>query len=318
VDDYAGSIDKDFVLVTATNSGNSAPVADGGGDQTGEIGDTFNLSSSASTDADGDTLYTSWVLTGTPAGSSLSNASFSSRFTTATTLTPDVVGLYEVKAKVDDGAVQDVDVIILGVSVVGNSAPVADAGSDADALIDVSVDLDGTGTSDTDGDTLTYRWTFDSVPAGSALTNSDITDRLTDSPSFTPDEPGTYTLKLAAEDYVTVDRDYVDIEAYSYNYDDDIQPLWTSKCASCHIGSTSGGLDLTTSSDQINVASDDVGTMDRIEPGSTSNSYIWHKLNNTQSSVGGAGVQMPKGRSPLSNSELTMVETWILEGAPDF
>ena len=317
-DDYAGSIDKDFVLITATNTGNSAPVADAGGDQTGEVGDTFNLSSSGSTDADGDTLYTSWVLTDTPSGSSLTNASFSARFSTSTTLTPDVVGIYEVKAKVDDGAAQDVDVISVGVSVVNNSAPVADAGSDADALVDVSIALDGTGTSDADGDSLTYRWTFDSVPAASALTSSDISDRMTDSPSFTPDEPGTYTLKLAAEDYVTLDRDYVDIEAYSFNYDDDIQPLWTSKCSGCHITSTSGGLDLTTSSDQINVVSDDVGTMDRIEPGSTANSYIWHKLNGTQSSVGGAGDQMPKGRTALGASDLAMIETWILEGAPDF
>ena len=319
VDDYGGNTDKDWVVHTAVNSGNASPSADAGSDQTGEITASFNLDATGSSDPDGDDLNYRWTVVSKPGTSSVTNkTAFGSRYSSTTSFSPDVVGVYEIKVKVNDGAVEVSDTVIVGVSVVGNSAPVADAGTDDEAVLGDTVGLDGTGTSDADGDSLTYRWNFDSLPAGSGLGTSDISGRLTLSPSFTPDVAGTYTLKLAVEDYVSIDRDYVDITVYTYNYDDDIQPIWTAECTSgCHSGgSPSGGLSLTSSSTQINVASIDLPSMDQIEPGDKANSYIWHKINGTQASVGGAGLDMPK-YSSLSSAELTLIGDWIDEGAPD-
>ncbi|MBW2264043.1 MAG: hypothetical protein JRG91_18935, partial [Deltaproteobacteria bacterium] len=54
----------------------------------------------------------------------------------------------------------------------------------------------------------------------------------------------------------------------------------------------------------------------RIEPGSTADSYLWHKVIGTQSSVGGSGSTMPVGGS-LTPHELDLIERWIVAGAPE-
>jgi hypothetical protein len=319
IDDYGGNTDKDFVTQTAVNTGNSAPSADAGSDQTGTISDSYTLDASASSDTDGDPLSYRWVLVGAPGASGLTNkTAFGGRFSSSTSFSPDVVGVYEVKVKVNDGAEEVSDSLTVGVSVVGNSAPVADAGADLEAILGDLVSMDGTGTSDADGDSLTYRWNFDSVPGSSGLVTDDITDRLTRTPDFSPDVAGTYTLKLAVEDYVSIDRDYVDVVVYATNYDDDIQPIFDAECTSCHSGaSPSANLDLSDSSEIIDVASDDVPSMDRVEPGDTSNSYLWHKIKGTHGSVGGAGSTMPRGGGSLTSAEISLIGDWIDEGAPD-
>lgn len=78
-----------------------------------------------------------------------------------------------------------------------NTRPVADAGPDQVGTELVQVNLDGSGSSDADGDTLTYLWEFESMPAGSLATLSDPTAV---DPTFTPDVVGDYVLKLTADD----------------------------------------------------------------------------------------------------------------------
>jgi len=108
----------------------------------------------------------------------------------------------------------------------------------------------------------------------------------------------------------------VDEDFYTYTHSADIQPIWNSSCGGCHVFSS--GLSIANTdgySALINVQSTQVGGMKRVIPGSPEDSYLWHKLVGTQSSVGGFGGKMPKGGS-LSQDELDIVETWILEGAP--
>lgn len=111
--------------------------------------------------------------------------------------------------------------------------------------------------------------------------------------------------------------DLVDEDVGSEQYDStDIQSIVDAECKNCHTnGGSNGGLNMDDLyDDTVGVASSDVATMSLFEPGDLRNSYIWHKLQGTQSDVGGAGAQMPSGGSLTKGDEET-IETWILEGA---
>ena len=104
----------------------------------------------------------------------------------------------------------------------------------------------------------------------------------------------------------------MDGTAATTSYVTDIEPLVNAYCANCHVNGNSGGFTFT----YLNLAgySSQVPSMLLIDPGSPNDSYIWHKLNGTQGTVGGSGSQMPLGGS-LTATELSLIETWILEGA---
>ena len=57
-----------------------------------------------------------------------------------------------------------------------------------------------------------------------------------------------------------------------------------------------------------------VSGYDQVEPGDLDKSYLWRKMKNTHSDVGGNGVQMPKTGS-VSASEMSDLEDWIVAGA---
>ncbi|MBM3300528.1 MAG: hypothetical protein FJY85_11280 [Deltaproteobacteria bacterium] len=85
----------------------------------------------------------------------------------------------------DDSDEDPYDFTITGI---GRGAPVADAGPDQNAATEVKIDLDGSDSYDLDGQPLTFLWTLESKPAGSALTEADIEGKTTPNPSFTPEE----------------------------------------------------------------------------------------------------------------------------------
>ncbi|MBJ96070.1 MAG: hypothetical protein CMP23_16520 [Rickettsiales bacterium] len=68
------------------------------------------------------------------------------------------------------------------------------------------------------------------------------------------------------------------------------------------------------------VASFELPSMDRIEPGDASQSYVMHKLDDTHLGVGGSGARMPFGCSGsgcLSQTQRDGIRAWIEAGAPE-
>src|ERR1700754_3053552 len=78
-----------------------------------------------------------------------------------------------------------------------NTPPLASAGPDQRVLVGEVVHLSSAGSSDPDADPLTYEWMFLAAPAGSAVR---LTDASAASPSFVPDLPGVYDLRVTVRD----------------------------------------------------------------------------------------------------------------------
>jgi hypothetical protein len=98
----------------------------------------------------------------------------------------------------------------------GNNVPVADAGQDQRIKPTSLVSLNGSGSSDADGDTLTYNWSFVSLPAGSS---ANLSDPASQTPTFTADLNGTYVLSLSVNDgTLSSGTDTVKITAATYDF----------------------------------------------------------------------------------------------------
>ncbi|MCB9760983.1 MAG: hypothetical protein H6739_14180 [Alphaproteobacteria bacterium] len=216
VDDGA-DVDRDYVDVVVEPAGNNPPVADPGADQTVTLGSTATIDGSASYDPDGDAITYKWAFYTLPSGSALTNNDFADRFAASTTFDPDVEGDFVLKLVVDDGTEVTRAFTTVTVTAPANGAPVADAGPDQSSALGQTVSLDGTGSTDPDGDPLSYRWAFNSLPAGSTLTNGDIAGRYTATGGFDPDVAGDYEMKLVVEDGAEIDRDYVTITVDAYD-----------------------------------------------------------------------------------------------------
>ena len=105
-------------------------------------------------------------------------------------------------------------------------------------------------------------------------------------------------------------------------YSDDISPIFRTSCAvsGCHDSFTQESQqDLTRPFDPVvgavGVPSVQAIGLNRIEPGSSSTSYLVLKLLGTQGLVGGFGDRMPLGSASLSKEQITLIRRWIDDGA---
>jgi hypothetical protein len=157
-----GASRPDFVEVIS--SGNLAPAANAGADQTVFIGDVVQLDGSASSDANGDRLKFWWRMLTKPDGS---RARIAHKTAVRPTFSPDLRGDYVVQLVVDDGRLVSPPDTVTIRTAPDNSGPTADAGPDQSTRIGETVTLDAAGSSDPNGDALTYEWTLVTQPDGS-------------------------------------------------------------------------------------------------------------------------------------------------------
>ncbi len=188
-DSQEDSLPEEVVITT----GNTAPVADAGPDQSMvDVGNTVTLDGSGSSDVDGDPLTFQWSLTTVPAGSA---ATLSDPTAVMPTFVADLPGMYVAQLIVNDGTEDSLpDTVVIDTE---NLRPVAEAGSNQNVQVDDTVQLDGSSSSDADNDPLTFAWSLTTKPAGSNATLSDPTlVNLT----FVADLPGTYVVQLIVND----------------------------------------------------------------------------------------------------------------------
>jgi hypothetical protein len=106
----------------------------------------------------------------------------------------------------------------------------------------------------------------------------------------------------------------------------DVQPIFTASCAvsGCHdAGILSAGMVLEEGrlfdpvEGIVGVPSQEALGVLRVKPGSSAESYLIHKLQGTQDTVGGGGDPMPFGGPSLADSTLQVIRDWIDQGALD-
>lgn len=104
------------------------------------------------------------------------------------------------------------------------------------------------------------------------------------------------------------------------NYNADIQPIWSTRCANCHVDwgkFPSADLDLNPPNSWFflyNEPSSQDSSLIRVVPNQPWKSLLFTKLNCETVDV---GVRMPRGRQPIPLSEQALVHDWILAGAPE-
>ncbi|MCK5559535.1 MAG: PKD domain-containing protein, partial [Thermoplasmata archaeon] len=141
---------KDFYpLISPVNITNLRPIPNAGQDQKGIINQILNFNGSGSYDNYEDSLIFKWDFgDGTSTGWQKDcNSSHSYQ----------VIGNYTVKLTVSDHSLTDSDTCVIHII---NQAPVANAGSNQNAIINQIVYFDGSMSYDPEGDILTFYWDF--------------------------------------------------------------------------------------------------------------------------------------------------------------
>jgi len=89
---------------------------------------------------------------------------------------------------------------------------------------------------------------------------------------------------------------------FAVDYESQIQPIFNDNCGNCHLGNSSGGLNL---SNYDNLMSSDV-----VIPGDSASSELYDRITREESASG----DMPPTGS-LSDEEINIIAMWIDEGA---
>jgi hypothetical protein len=197
---YDGKLTSTVSTTTIVASmANAAPVANAGPNQNVVVGRQVTLDATGSTDANKDTLTYTWVLVSRPATSA---AVLSSTTQPKPTFLADKIGTYVISLMVSDGKLSSQLSVVTVSAEIENSAPIANAGPAQKVYLSllnnsVTVTLDGTGSTDANGDTLTYKWTLTTRPAGSTAS---LSSNNASKPTFNAELSGIYVATLVVND----------------------------------------------------------------------------------------------------------------------
>ena len=97
----------------------------------------------------------------------------------------------------------------------------------------------------------------------------------------------------------------------SASYSHDLQPLFNTQCLDCHGQAGSANLDLSSYETLMSAESDNAPVVVAYQAEA---SLLWEKVALQSPSI---GQRMPLGRNPLSQTEISLIEDWINEGAKD-
>jgi PKD domain/Secretion system C-terminal sorting domain len=193
VTDNSGGIGTDTMQVTVNAAtGNIAPNANAGADQSITLPTNTVILSGNGTDADGTITAYAWTKISGPVSGIITNPG-----TAATSVTALAAGIYRFELTVtDNNGATDTDTVQVTVNAAaGNIAPTANAGVDQSITLPTNtVILSGSGT-DADGTITAYAWTKISGPA-----NGTITNPTTAATSVTGLVAGVYRFELRVTD----------------------------------------------------------------------------------------------------------------------
>jgi hypothetical protein len=168
------------------------------------LGASIELSSTGTSDPDGDSLTLAWSIVSKPTGSA---ALLSSASGSGSNFTPDKLGDYVVSLTASDGkggvserrvtitADNQAPISAIAVTITFNPTPTVLPTQDV--VVGSSIVMDASGSSDPNGDTLTHTWSIIEAPVGSAAALNSTNEA---SARFTPDRLGTFRVRARLTD----------------------------------------------------------------------------------------------------------------------
>lgn len=185
-------------------------------------------------------------------------------------------------------------------------------------------DSTATSTSATGTDTDTSSSSSTSAASETSSSTTDASGTMTDSGSSTSSGSTTDATSSTTADTTGTTADTTTgttgdttTGGVGPSFEADVFPLLMNRCG-CHVGSPQAGLQFADAASAysmlVNVKATQLGSMNRITPGDTDNSYLWRKVNATHLDAGGSGNMMPPG-GKLMPMGLMLIEDWIINGA---
>ena len=114
----------------------------------------------------------------------------------------------------------------------------------------------------------------------------------------------------------------VNVSNTPISYATDVQTVFNTHCTTCHAGASAPeGMSLVAAVSYGNIvehAAGEVGALNRVRSFRPDSSYLVHKIQGTQGTVGGSGARMPfgcSGAACLDNATINTIRNWILQGA---
>ena len=161
--------------------------------------------------------------------------------------------------------------------------------------------------------------TWSIAPGTSATVSASTSETATVTTNATPgSETVTATIgSFSGQRVVTVSGTPI-------SFSTSVQTVFSGNCTGCHSGAGAPqGLNLQSGSSYtllVDHAAGELPEMNRVRPFRPDSSYMVHKIQGTQLTVGGSGVRMPfgcSGATCLSNVTINLIRNWILQGAPN-